>query len=166
MRTSGRPFYEDPDQDAPVATGPLAARPRRADATAVGAVAVGGAIGAVSRYAVSLALPTSAGAFPWATFIVNLSGSAVLGFVLAVLVERFPGRRVTRAFLGTGIIGGYTTFSTYAVESVQLWRAGHAGLGVTYAVASVAAGALVCLGGIVVGRLVARTGRVAPGTAR
>src|SRR5207344_1211912 len=83
---------------------------RRLDVLAV--IAVGGMLGATARFKVAEALPTVPGRFPWATFWTNMSGSFLLGFLLIVLLERFPPTRYVRPFLATGILGAYTTMST------------------------------------------------------
>ncbi|WP_046301847.1 MULTISPECIES: fluoride efflux transporter CrcB [unclassified Mycobacterium] len=80
----------------------------------VAAVAVGGAIGASARYAVALALPTPAGGFPWATLATNVSGCALMGVLMVAITELWVGHRLLRPLLGTGVLGGYTTFSTFA----------------------------------------------------
>ena len=82
-------------------------------------------LGAVSRYAISLALPSEPGRFPWGTFLVNVTGSFVLGFLLVVLLEQFPRGRLARSVIGTGFIGAYTTLSTFVVKAVELVRDGH-----------------------------------------
>src|SRR4051812_9987772 len=90
-------------------------------------IAVGGMIGASARYGVARLLPARPGAFPWPTFWTNLSGSLALGVLFVVLIERRRGRHdgYTRPFLTTGILGAYTTFSTFAVEADILARDGH-----------------------------------------
>jgi fluoride exporter len=96
------------------------------------AVALGGGVGSLLRWSVELVLPASPGAVPWATLLVNLLGSAALGAAV-VLLDRgalWPGRR---AFLTTGLLGGFTTFSTYAVQ-VALLGAATPVLAVAYAV--------------------------------
>ncbi len=123
-----------------------AARParRRADLLLVGAVAAGGAAGAVVRYAVSLAMPTGAGQFPWATFLINLSGSFLLGLLLVLVMEQFPRGHLARPLIGTGFIGAYTTFSTMSVEAVLLIRDHHLAVATAYLGASLVGG-LVCV---------------------
>lgn len=115
-------------------------------------VAVGGSLGAVSRYAVSMALPTRAGHMPWGTLLINWTGSAVLGFLLVTLMHRAPGGRMIRAAVGTGFLGGYTTFSTLAVETDQSIRGGDVGLAVLYVLASAAGGLLLAWVGMAVAR--------------
>src|SRR3954470_7587371 len=91
-------------------------------------IAVGGMIGASARYGVAQLLPARPGAFPWPTFWTNLSGSLVLGVLFVVLTERRQRAGYARPFLTTGILGAYTTFSTFAVEADVLARDGHAPL--------------------------------------
>src|ERR1700722_12411120 len=91
---------------------PGSAGRRRAQLAILAAVATGGAFGAVSRYAISLAIPETTAGFPWATFLINITGSAVLGFLITLILEQFPRGRLARPLLGTGFIGAYTTFST------------------------------------------------------
>ena len=93
--------------------------------------------------------------FPWATFLVNVSGSFALGLVLVLLLERYPPSRYLRPFVATGFLGSYTTYSTFAVESVVLTRDGRAGVAVTYVAASLVAGFVAAWAGM----LAARGGR-------
>jgi fluoride exporter len=124
----------------------------------IAAIAAGGAIGAVARYALERALPTGSADFPWATFLTNMSGSLILGMLLVVLVERYPDSRYARPFLGTGVLGAYTTFSTYTVETADLTRQGHAGLAATYLLGSLVLGLLCAWLGIAGGGLLCRLG--------
>jgi len=142
-----------PDIDVGVAAG---AGVRRADPRILGAIALGGMIGATVRYKVSTWITSPAGRFPWATFWTNVSGSLVLGFLLVLLIERFPPSRYARAFAGTGVLGAYTTFSTFSVETDLLVKDGHVGMAIAYVVASLVAGIAVAWLGIVLGRRVVR----------
>ena len=126
---------------------------RRAPLRVLSAVAVGGALGSLARYLISVGLPARPGGFPWATFLTNISGTLLLGFLLTVVVERFPPTRYLRPFLATGFCGAYTTFSTLAVEADLLVRDGHAPLAFAYLAATTAAGLLAVTGGILAGRL-------------
>jgi CrcB protein len=125
----------------------------RAQPDVLAVIAVGGMLGATARFKLAEALPTSPGHFPWATFWTNLSGSFVLGFLLVLLLERFPPTRYLRPFLATGILGAYTTMSTYLVETAVLIKDGHAATGLVYGIGSVVAGLVVAYLGIVAGRL-------------
>jgi fluoride exporter len=129
---------------------------RRSEVVIVVALACGGALGAVSRYAVSLALPTETARFPWGTFLINVSGSAALGFILVLVIEHFPRGRLIRAVIGTGFLGAYTTFSTFTVEATDLIRAGHAGTALAYLAASVCAGLLAVWTGMTSARVALR----------
>jgi len=119
----------------------------RPDVLAV--IALGGIVGATARYGLARALPTSPGRFPWATFWTNMSGSLVLGFLVVVLLDRARSHRLLRPFLATGILGAYTTMSTYLVETAVLIKDGHATVGVAYALASVVVGLLLAFAGMV-----------------
>lgn len=124
------------------------------------AVALGGIVGGLGRYGLSVLLPTRAGHFPLGTFVVNASGSAVLGFALVVLTEYVAPSRYARPFLGTGVLGAYTTFSTYIIETNLLIRQGHVRIATAYLFGSLAAGLLAARGGIALGWLLARSGTV------
>jgi len=119
-------------------------------------VAVGGALGALARYGVQLGLPHSPGAWPWATVAVNLTGCLLIGLLLAVLLARAPDHPWLRPFLATGVLGGYTTFSTFSVDAVQLVEAGRWPLAVAYVLVSVLGGLAAVVLGLGVGRRVAR----------
>lgn len=78
------------------------------------AVAVGGALGALARYGLTLAWPARPGAFPWVTFAINVAGCFLIGVLMVLVTEVRPAHPLVRPFLGTGVLGGFTTFSTYA----------------------------------------------------
>lgn len=98
----------------------------------VAVVAVGGAIGASARYGASLIWPTVPGAFPTTTLLVNVIGCAVMGAFMVILTEVRTPHRLLRPFFGTGVLGGFTTFSTYALDIERLVDAGHARTGLAY----------------------------------
>ncbi|HVW75571.1 MAG TPA: fluoride efflux transporter CrcB [Rhizomicrobium sp.] len=86
----------------------------------VAAVALGGAIGSVARYFVStIQSPTWTG-FPYAIFTVNVSGGFIMGVLTELMALKFSVSTEVRAFLTTGVMGGYTTFSTFSLESAAL----------------------------------------------
>ena len=85
-------------------------------------------VGSLGRYAVGLGLPHDAGAWPWATFTVNLTGCLAMGLLVAYLVARPGVHRLARPFLGVGVLGGWTTFSAFAVDVLQEAHAEHGGL--------------------------------------
>jgi CrcB protein len=98
----------------------------------LGAVALGGIIGSLARYGLATAIPHAAGGFPWATFLTNVTGCLAIGILFARLTPR--SHPLLRPFLGTGVLGGFTTFSTYTVETQKLLHAQmHAHLVVAFA---------------------------------
>jgi fluoride exporter len=109
-------------------------------------ISAGGALGAVARYGLGLALPSRPGGFPWATFVVNASGCLLMGALMVLATDVWPARRLLRPFLGTGLLGGYTTFSTYVVEAQHLLDDGAArtALGYLAATALTAVVAVAC----------------------
>jgi fluoride exporter len=113
--------------------------------------ALGGALGALARWAIAETLPSSPGGWPWATLLVNLTGCLLLGALFAVLTARAPEPSWARPFLGAGVLGGYTTYSTFAVEVVDLADGGAAVLAAGYVLFSVVGGvAAVVLGAVAV----------------
>lgn len=112
---------------------------RRSGLTVLAVIAVGGAIGACSRYGVGLALPHASNGWPWSTLLINASGCLLIGVLMVLIMEVWPGQRLIRPFLGVGVLGGYTTFSTYAVEAQQLIQAGRPGLALAYMAVTVVA---------------------------
>lgn len=109
-------------------------------------VALGGAIGAVARFGIGAGWPAGAGSFPWATFTINIAGCALIGVLMVLIAEVLPARRLLRPFAGTGVLGGFTTFSSYAVEVERLVATGAARTALVYLVATpVAAVAAVSL---------------------
>lgn len=123
------------------------------------AIAVGGALGAVARQLVGEALPTVPGAFPWGTFLINVGGSWLIGILMAILGLRPAPHRLLRPFLGVGILGGFTTFSTYAVQSHELVRSGYPLVAIGYLSATWLAALLAVVAGVWLVRRVACAGR-------
>jgi fluoride exporter len=112
------------------------------DARELAAVFCGGFLGAVARAELAEALPARAGAWPWATFAVNVAGAFVLGWAVTRLQERLPLSAYRRPLIGTGFCGALTTFSTMQVELLRMLDRSAVGLAAGYAAASLAAGAL------------------------
>ena len=131
------------------------ARPHRARARpdVLAVIALGGMVGASARYGIAEVLPTRPGGFPWATFWTNMSGSFLLGLLLVLLLERFPPTRLVRPFLAAGILGAFTTMSSYQVETALLIRDGHAPTALAYGIGSLAVGLALAYTGILAGRL-------------
>ena len=111
----------DPDVDL---RAERAARHRRREARVLAVIAAGGAAGAVARFAISRAWPTTPGGFPAATFVINVAGCALIGALMVLVTDVWPRRRLVRPFLATGVLGGFTTFSSYTVD-IQTLNAGH-----------------------------------------
>ena len=110
------------------------------DARELVAIFAGGVAGALARAGLAEGLPHGPGEWPWATFAVNVLGAFLLGYFATRLQERLPLSAYRRPFLGTGICGALTTFSTMQVELLKMLDGGHLGLAAAYAAASVAAG--------------------------
>lgn len=120
------------------------------------AVGLAGALGALARFGVEgWVTQRTGGAFPWGTFVVNISGSLLLGVLYSSLVE---GRIIVAPWLRTastvGLVGAYTTFSTLTLETVRLIEDGSLGLAGLNALGSLAVGLVAVYVGIVLGRLI------------
>jgi CrcB protein len=112
----------------------------RFDRRELAAIFVGGFIGAVARAELVQALPFHVGSWPWATFLVNLLGAFLLGYLTTRLQERLPVSAYRRPLLGTGLCGALTTFSTMQLEILKLLDAGRVGTALGYSLTSAAAG--------------------------
>lgn len=118
----------------------------------VGLVGAGGVVGTAGRFGLSQVLAPAAG-WPTSTFVANLLGAFLLGVLLEALVRRGPEPRRAqhlRLALGTGVLGGFTTFSSLAIEIERLLADGRVALGVGYGLASVVLGFGLCLAGVAV----------------
>ncbi|WP_145792282.1 fluoride efflux transporter CrcB [Kitasatospora atroaurantiaca] len=111
----------------------------RGQGPAVAVVALGGVLGASARYGAGLLWPTGPTAFPWTTLVVNVVGCAVIGVFLVVITEAVAPHPLLRPFFGTGVLGGFTTFSTYAVDVRRLVDHGYAARGLGYLAATLLA---------------------------
>ena len=103
-------------------------------------IMVGGALGTAARAGLETHFPSAPAALPWTTMAINLIGSFVLGVLVETLSVAGPDRGIRRAArltLGTGVLGGFTTYSTFMVESADRLRGGHALLALAYLVGSV-----------------------------
>jgi CrcB protein len=122
--------------------------PPRIHRSAVAAIALGGAIGAWARWGVARLLPHDGGQFPWATLVTNVVGCFLIGVLMVLVVERWPAHRLVRPLLGTGVLGGFTTFSTYAVDTRTLVAADRDGLAAAYLVGTLVLGLLAVATGL------------------
>ena len=126
----------------------------RLDAPVLAAVALGGVVGASARYGLGTLFPDRAETFPWTIFAVNVSGCLLLALLPALSVVR--RRALLAPMLGAGVLGGYTTLSTYAEQSRALMASGHAALAGAYVVGTLAA----CLVAVALGdRVTSRAAR-------
>lgn len=102
----------------------------------------GGAVGTLARAGFEELAAPDPGHWPWPTFTVNIVGAFLLAMFVTRLLERLPVSSYRRPFLGTGLCGGLTTFSTMQVETIKMVEHGHYGLAAGYLAASVALGLL------------------------
>lgn len=114
----------------------------------IGAVAVGGVIGSEARYVLGVVVAHQPGYWPWTTFWINVTGCLLIGVLYTVLTERTTPHPLLRPLLGVGVLGGYTTFSTFSVETVGLVDAGRPWLALTYALVTPVAAVLACAIGV------------------
>jgi CrcB protein len=135
---SGRSPVVDPDVDLHDPAQRAETRTREFDLLAV--IAAGGAIGAEGRYFIGRAWPYTPRDFPWSTMLINSVGSFLIGVLMVFVLESSTPHRYVRPFLGVGVLGGFTTYSTFATDVQRELRSGHAGIAVAY----VAASFLVC----------------------
>jgi CrcB protein len=117
------------------------------------AIGIAGALGALARYGVGgLILSRNARAFPWETFVVNVSGSFVLGFAFTVMTEQLTTAPWLRTAITVGFVGAYTTFSTLSFETYRLVEDGALALAAANVLGSAAAGLVAVYVGVVAGR--------------
>src|SRR5258707_15587089 len=101
-------------------------------------VFIGGGLGSMLRHLVNVVSPRLLGtAFPWGTFIINITGSIVMGLIAGYLAFKGEASQPWRLFLMTGVLGGYTTFSAYSLDAALLYERGEIGLALLYVVGSV-----------------------------
>ena len=139
MPTPDIPEHHDPFPDFPVdpdVTLEADVPPPRIHTAVVAAVAVGGALGAIARWAIAELMPHDRGAFPWDTLLTNVSGCFLIGVLMVLVIERWQKRPLVRPFFGTGILGGFTTFSTYVVDIQRLVQTGAIGTALAYLAAT------------------------------
>ena len=121
--------------------------------TVVG-IGIAGCLGALARYGLDGLVSRRASAFPWGTFVVNVSGAFLLGFVVTVLGERVAVGSWLRATVAIGFLGAYTTFSTLSFETYRLLEDGAYALAAANGLGSLVAGLGAVYLGVVVGRVV------------
>jgi len=120
------------------------------------AVGLGGFVGAVARYVVSGWVHRVAGVgFPWGTLTVNLAGCLALGALMGLVEARMAIAPAWRLFLGLGVLGSFTTFSSFGYETVELIRGGEFGLALANAAGSLVFGAVAVVAGVALARWIA-----------
>lgn len=165
MKSDSKPSLSHPEPvdpdllDADAGAGPAASaaagrrrHPPRLRLPVLAAVAAGGLLGAPARYGLALALPAPAGSFPLSTFVINVSGSFVLGALLTLIVERWPPSEYLRPFAATGVLGAYTTWSTFMVDADTLVRGGRLLVAAGYVAATLVGGLATVSAGIFLAR--------------
>ena len=115
-------------------------------------ISAGGALGALARYGLASAWPHPPGRFPWATFVTNVTGCFLIGVLMVIITEVWTAHRLVRPFLGVGVLGGFTTFSTYLLDTRTLVVADRAPLAVVYLFGTLAAGIVAVWLGIAMAR--------------
>lgn len=130
----------------------------QADAPILAVIAAGGGLGAILRYGVSVGLPQD-GAIPWQTLAVNVIGCFCIGVLMVCITEVWVAHRLLRPFLGVGVLGGFTTFSTFAVEVRRLLESGRIDLALGYLGGTVVASLCAVVLGVGVTRWVTGTAR-------
>lgn len=113
------------------------------------AIAAGGALGAVLRHLLN---GLFAGGFPWGIMLCNVAGSIAMGMLMALFADSWPASPTMKAFLTAGILGGFTTFSTFSMDAVMLWERGAVLPAAFYTLGSMALG----IGGLVAGMLIVK----------
>ncbi|GAA2489376.1 hypothetical protein GCM10023100_06940 [Actinocorallia cavernae] len=131
--TLNEPTDPDVDLHAPAQRREL----RSGQWSIIAAVAAGGAIGACARYGAAQLWPTPGDVFPWTTFWVNVVGCGVIGVFMVIITDVWAAHRLVRPFFGTGVLGGFTTFSTYVVDIQRLVDHGRPSTGLYYLAATV-----------------------------
>src|SRR3954463_7765015 len=137
----------DPDVDPPAQR-----RPGSWDPAVLAAISAGGVLGAEARYGLSVLIPHQPGQWPMATWLINVSGCFLIGILMVFITELTSPPRLVRPFLGVGVLGGYTTFSTAMVDVQQMALAGHGGAALGYLIATVTAAVAATFAGVTLTR--------------
>ncbi|MFD7847567.1 fluoride efflux transporter FluC [Nocardia sp. NPDC059764] len=136
----------------------MAANTVGVDVALLGVIALGGAIGAEVRYGVGVLLPQR-GPIPWHTLAVNVIGCLLIGVLMVCITEIWAAHRLLRPFLGVGVLGGFTTMSTYAGEVRTLLESGRIGYGLGYLGGTVVTGLIAVVLGVGATRWISGTAR-------
>jgi CrcB protein len=141
----------DPDIDLHIP-----AQRRECTIPVLATIALGGSLGGMARYGLELAFPAQPGRVPWATFTANVMGCLLSGVLMVLITEVWSPHRLVRPFLGVGLLGGFTTFSTYAVEVRALLVPGSAPLALGYLTGTLLSCLVATLTAVALTRLVTR----------
>lgn len=131
----------------------------RGQGSAVAAVSLGGALGALARWGIGLAWPAPHGGFPASTLVINVVGCLLMGVLVVHVAEVREAHPLVRPFLGVGVLGGFTTFSTFAVDTQSLLTGGHLGVALGYLAATVVGSVGAAALGLFLARASTRGGR-------
>jgi fluoride exporter len=121
----------------------------RGRAGVLAVISVGGALGSLARWGMSLVVPVGIGGFPWSTVVVNVTGALLIGVLVVLVLDVAPPSRLLRPFLGTGVLGGYTTFSTAMLDLRALLVDGRSSAAAAYLGLSLVLGLLAVWGGMI-----------------
>lgn len=138
---------------------PEGRRRRRVPWLTLGVIAAGGVIGVLARQGLWAAFPPRPGAFDWTTLAINVSGCALIGALMSAVTEARHVHRLTGPFLGVGVLGGFTTFSTYIVGIQRSISSGAPETGLAYLAVTPAAALLAVYAGATLTRLLTRLHR-------
>jgi CrcB protein len=116
------------------------------------AIAAGGAIGSVGRWALALSIPHTPVQVPWATWLTNVSGAFALGVLMVFVLDFWPPSRYVRPFLGVGVLGGFTTYSTYMLDALTLLSRDQVPAAFDYVFGTLVAGLVAVWAGVSVAR--------------
>ena len=146
----------DPEVDLAVRPAPHPWEVLRSHSHLIPVIAAGGALGALGRFGLAQALPHRVDEFAWATLWTNALGSLLLGLLMALVLSVWSHTRYVRPFLGVGVLGGFTTFSTAELDTRGLIASGHLAEALAYVGASVALGLVLVLAGLALGSAIGR----------
>jgi CrcB protein len=135
----------DPEPTLPLTPHPVEVIRRDADLLPV--IAAGGALGALARWGLAHALPATG--FAWSTVVTNVVGCALIGVLMALMIDRWSHTRYVRPFAGVGVLGGFTTFSTSQLDVHRLLADGRVAVALLYAATTLVGGVLAVWAGLV-----------------
>jgi CrcB protein len=118
------------------------------------AVGIGGGLGALARYYLAGAIQSAGALFPWGIFVVNITGGLLMGMIVEASALKLSLSPELRSFLTVGILGGYTTFSTFSLDSALLLQKGEYALAAGYMIGSVVLSILALFAGLWIVRAV------------